>query len=968
MDKVREWFESWRLVSWRSAIVVAFILYALFGFLGVPWIAHKLITGFGEDRLDREITIDKIECNPFALSLAIEGFSLPDRPGSTLLSFDRFYANLQASSLFRWAWTLKELEIERPYIALRRFEDKVVNIVELKEALDRTAEPSDDEGGLPRAILEEILISDGTLEFENRADDVPLSEQWTQLSVQMDHVSTIPDEEGDKEITISLPGGGTLRVTGNVVLDPFVLDGRLSIDRLRVANLWDPVADRFTIDIAGGTAAAQINYEVSLQSDGLHLEVRDAEVTVQDFLVAERVSEAEIAQATSLIASGVNLRWPEQQIEGESLVIDGAAAFAWLEPDGTPSWEAWVPEKTRGEVVDAYKYVEERVDIDAKLARFEVRNAAATFEDRTFPEPLQLGIQDASLTLTDVASAPGTKWGLSTGAAIGDESRFSAEGTFSAAPLELDTKVELEGLELSPFQPYIAKAAPLDLQAGVLSTSGQARLAPSKEAPDITFTGELSVRELNLYETVTDGPLLGWGDLNVTGIEAGLAPTSLAVEKVDVITAGLEIAVDEEGRVNLLEFFKALGDTDDTSPETGTTGAEKQPPPARIALVELDDCYGLYKDATTVEPFERKLEAINGSISNITTTSEKPAEVEIDATVDSGGAAQVRGEIDLLDYQRFTDIDLDVRETHLPPMSMMSIKMVGFPIETGNATLDSSYDITDQQLVSTNHVEIDNLHFGEKVEGEGKINLPVKLGVSLLKDKNGRITLDVPIEGDLGNPEFVVASAVTAAVTDLIGEIAKSPFRLLARIGGGSEEQNLELIDFEAGTAVLTQNAVLNLDTLARALDERPSLDLGIEGAFDSQADAHGLRAVAFADSLGEEDQTAVAIERLEEMYRSQVSTTDLEALRQQYTTGTDEPQLDEPAYRAALVEGLIEVQPVDEDQVRALGPARAEVIRDYLVEQSGIEPARVSILPDTVDAATGEDRVRCRLSVDAGG
>ena len=179
-------------------------------------------------------------------------------------------------------------------------------------------------------------------------------------------------------------------------------------------------------------------------------------------------------------------------------------------------------------------------------------------------------------------------------------------------------------------------------------------------------------------------------------------------------------------------------------------------------------------------------------------------------------------------------------------MSLMSIKMVGFPIESGLVTLDSSYDITDQQLVSTNHVEIDNLHLGDKIEGEGKINLPVKLGVSLLKDKNGLITLDVPIEGDLGNPNFVVASAISAAATDLIGEVAKSPFRLLARLGGGSDEQDLELIDFEAGTAVLTPNAVANLDTLAKALDERPSIDLGIEGTIDTEADAYGLRVVAF--------------------------------------------------------------------------------------------------------------------------
>ena len=68
------------------------------------------------------------------------------------------------------------------------------------------------------------------------------------------------------------------------------------------------------------------------------------------------------------------------------------------------------------------------------------------------------------------------------------------------------------------------------------------------------------------------------------------------------------------------------------------------------------------------------------------------------------------------------------------------------------------------------------------------------------------------------------------------------------------------------------------------------------------------------------------------------------------------------------MQKGLIDAQTIDEEQVQALGPARAEAIRGYLVDQSGIDPARIGILPEIVDAATGEDRVRCRLSVDASG
>ena len=99
MSKIGEWFASWKLVSWRTAIVVAFILYVLIGFLGVPWIVGKVMVDTAQEKLGREVTVEKIKCNPFNLSLTIQGLDFPDRPGSTMLGFDEFYANLQASSL-----------------------------------------------------------------------------------------------------------------------------------------------------------------------------------------------------------------------------------------------------------------------------------------------------------------------------------------------------------------------------------------------------------------------------------------------------------------------------------------------------------------------------------------------------------------------------------------------------------------------------------------------------------------------------------------------------------------------------------------------------------------------------------------------------------------------------------------------------------------------------------------------------
>ena len=73
MSGRQNWLRSWKFVSWRSAVVAAVVVYGLAGFFVVPWIAKKLIVDIASERTGREVTVEKVRCNPLTLSLTIEG-------------------------------------------------------------------------------------------------------------------------------------------------------------------------------------------------------------------------------------------------------------------------------------------------------------------------------------------------------------------------------------------------------------------------------------------------------------------------------------------------------------------------------------------------------------------------------------------------------------------------------------------------------------------------------------------------------------------------------------------------------------------------------------------------------------------------------------------------------------------------------------------------------------------------------
>jgi hypothetical protein len=184
----------------------------------------------------------------------------------------------------------------------------------------------------------------------------------------------------------------------------------------------------------------------------------------------------------------------------------------------------------------------------------------------------------------------------------------------------------------------------------------------------------------------------------------------------------------------------------------------------------------------------------------------------------------------------------------LPAVSPMAVKFIGHPITQGDVTLDLDYDIADRYLKATNHIEADDLVLGDKVEGEGLIDLPFKLGVSLLKDKEGRIVLDIPFEGSFDTPGFGMTTAAGAAAKEIMSELLKSPFKLLGKIGGS--DRDLEFVEFAAGSALLEERAGQDLSMLAGGLNERPALALVVHGSYDAEADGLGLREAAFRDEL----------------------------------------------------------------------------------------------------------------------
>jgi hypothetical protein len=127
---------------------------------------------------------------------------------------------------------------------------------------------------------------------------------------------------------------------------------------------------------------------------------------------------------------------------------------------------------------------------------------------------------------------------------------------------------------------------------------------------------------------------------------------------------------------------------------------------------------------------------------------------------------------------------------------------------------------------------LDQLTFDpQRVDSPTATKLPVLLAVALLKDSRGVIDIQLPISGSLDDPQFSVGGLIVRVIVNLITKAITAPFALLAAVFGGGEE--LSTVPFAYGVAAIGADAQKRIDTLGKALADRPGLKLDIGGRAD---------------------------------------------------------------------------------------------------------------------------------------
>ena len=308
------------------------------------------------------------------------------------------------------------------------------------------------------------------------------------------------------------------------------------------------------------------------------------------------------------------------------------------------------------------------------------------------------------------------------------------------------------------------------------------------------------------------------------------------------------------------------------------------------------------------------------------------ADLELRGRAEGSASLEITGKLNPLAQPLALDITGKVRDLELPPLTPYAVKYAGHGIERGKLSVDVNYKVLPSgQLTASNRLVLHQLTFGEAVEGAPN-SLPVKLAVALLADRQGVIDLDLPISGSLNDPQFRIGPVIFKIIVNLIGKALTSPFSLLASAFGGGDE--MSHVPFAPGSATLTPEAQQNLDKVAKALADRPTLKITVTGTASLQEEREGLQRESLQQRVLAEKRRASPADT------SPVSAAEYPALLKEVYRRADMPkprnlvglakELTVPEMEALLLAN----QAATETMAAELATQRGQAIRTYLVAQ----------------------------------
>ncbi|GHD41360.1 Uncharacterized protein involved in outer membrane biogenesis [Marinobacter persicus] len=868
-------------------VVLLVLLYTLAGFLLLPWWLERALPEQLEKTMGWQAEITDIRTNPYALTLEADGLQAVDSEGEPVVGFEHFRVNVSFFQLLTGVIGFQEITLDQPDIRLDLLDDYSVNYARDFRAANPPADsgpetPESSDPGEPlKLYFEQLAVNGGELRFRDFTQDEMAEFRLQPLDLSLDDLATWPRDADSSTSRYSLAAEASDQIIeweGELSVAPLYSRGSVRLSDIRHDTLAHFLKPFMPWQLREGSVTLTSDYRLSA-SNGLELTTSDGQLTVRDLAMALSGQAREPALSAAEIAvQGIDFDLTGKEASVGLVAFDQLAVGATRDSDGVIDWVASLPgagENTGREEEGASRNGEQDVGTSLRwsVQGVELTDSRIDWRDEVPETPAQVRLNEINASISGLSHRleEPVSYQLTTTLASGG--RLSANGQLTPVPFTFESALSGSDVALVVAEPYLQTAANLALRDGRLGFDGNLDLDAQTDPMTGTFSGTAQVAGLDVRLAEQNDPLVAWKNLRLAPIEYNVHPARLEVGTVTVSEPVASIVRDADSLHNVQRIAKAgvqgeSPDSEEQAPaQAGTDNDERPPLIFRIGELQVESGVVAYADRTLDPAFSTTFDALNGSVSGISNVPPQEGRVNLKGRLAGVAPVDFTGTLGALGGEDTSELSLSMDNLSLPVLSPYFGRYLGYAVDSGKLQLDMDYDITGSRLKASNKVILDQMQLGRSVASEQAVNAPVKLGLALLTDRQGVIEVDLPIEGDMANPEFSVGQVVMRAFVNLLAKAAASPFTMLGSIAdlAGFSSEELGQVAFEPGGTLLAGSETDKLAALANALKDRPELLLEIRGAVAPEAD--GLALLKEQMAANGEETTGPAWEQARQAY-----------------------------------------------------------------------------------------------------
>ena len=506
---------------------------------------------------------------------------------------------------------------------------------------------------------------------------------------------------------------------------------------------------------------------------------------------------------------------------------------------------------------------------------------------------------------------------------------LDVESKIKIEPLDVSAKIKLNDTNLPKYFAYAKPFLEASLASGQMSADAQLHYAK-----DIKADAKVSIKDIRLNGKKAE-KLIAFKSLDLEKIS--FAKNDLAISGVSLNSPFIKAHLSKERKFNLSQIVKEDKNKAKTEakPESKKAASKKDDElKFSVKNFSLKNGEVDFSDASLFMPFATTISKLNGKLTDI--DKKRPSSGEFQGVVGKNGFAQITAKLFPFELKQNTDIKLDFKDIDLTDITPYSGQFVGYKIKKGKLNLNLNYSVTDSKLNGSNFINFDSLTLGEKVDSKDAVNLPLSLAISILSDQNNQINIDLPVEGNLDDPDFKYGGVIWAAVKKLFADITLAPFRFLGNaLGLGSKD--LSSIDFLAGSSELISSEAPKIADFIKLTGSKPKMKLSITPTYSKL------------------DESFYKNKKLDQKINQIIASSGKDYIAVLNELVPNLKDRNEKALREEALKGI----EVDKAKLIELANERANAVKEALIK-AGLEAGRININ----DATSSEPKQNTYTSV----